>query len=252
MSALVRLYPSAWRARYGTEFEALLAERPPSARDRIDIVLGAVDARLSPQVDSTRVTRRAHMTDRLAGAAAMAGGLAWCVGYVAGGVLHVGGDLFILFVAALALMLLSLPGTYLVAYARTVVLGCLAFGISLAVLLSQLMPWGPVLLLPMVGVLGALGPGALALAAARARIGAGARWRLLLLTMPWPVIGSIPVLAGLVPEAIGVPLAAVCLLPLGIAWVATGARLARGVVIDTGTPPPNQPASMIATAGGAA
>jgi hypothetical protein len=252
VSALIRLYPSTWRARYGPEFEALLAERPPSARDVLDIVVSAVDARLSPQVVSAPVLRRVRVTDRMAGAAAMAGGLTWCLAYVAGGLFRVGGDLFVVFLAALGLMLLSLPGTYLVAYARPVALGCLACGISLAVVFGQLLPWGPALLLPVVGILGALGPGALALAAARARVGAGARWRLLLLTMPWPVIGGIPVLSGLVPEAIGVPLAAVSLLPLGIAWVATGARLVRGVVIDAGTPPSNQPASMIANAGGAA
>jgi len=47
---LVRLYPSSWRARYGAEFADLLAARSPSFRDRVDIVLGAIDARINPQV----------------------------------------------------------------------------------------------------------------------------------------------------------------------------------------------------------
>lgn len=48
---LLRLYPAAWRTRYGDEFIELLAARPPSLRDRLDIVTGAVDARLNPQLD---------------------------------------------------------------------------------------------------------------------------------------------------------------------------------------------------------
>ena len=50
MSGLIRLYPRAWRERYGDEFLALIAERPPTLRDRVDIVRGALDARLSPQL----------------------------------------------------------------------------------------------------------------------------------------------------------------------------------------------------------
>jgi hypothetical protein len=50
MISLIDLYPRAWRDRYGAEFAALLAERPPDIRDRLDVLLGAVDARLHPQV----------------------------------------------------------------------------------------------------------------------------------------------------------------------------------------------------------
>jgi hypothetical protein len=50
MSGLVRLYPRAWRDRYEEEFLALLEARPPTSLDRLDIVRGALDARLHPQV----------------------------------------------------------------------------------------------------------------------------------------------------------------------------------------------------------
>lgn len=50
MSGILRLYPQAWRDRYGEEFEALLADRPPSARHRLDIVRGALDAHLHPEL----------------------------------------------------------------------------------------------------------------------------------------------------------------------------------------------------------
>lgn len=48
MTMLVRLYPRAWRDRYEEEFLGLLAVRPPSNRDRVDILRGALDARRNP------------------------------------------------------------------------------------------------------------------------------------------------------------------------------------------------------------
>jgi len=53
MTRLVALYPRTWRDRYEDEFLALLSERPPDQVDRIDIVRGAVDARLHPQVQGS-------------------------------------------------------------------------------------------------------------------------------------------------------------------------------------------------------
>jgi hypothetical protein len=53
MSRLVALYPRTWRDRYEDEFLALLSERPPNPVDRLDIIRGAVDARLHPQVPGT-------------------------------------------------------------------------------------------------------------------------------------------------------------------------------------------------------
>lgn len=253
MSVLVRLYPPAWRARYGQEFEDLLAERPPAARDLVDIVLAAIDARLSPQVAAGPVIRRPAVTDRLAGAAAIAGGLIWSVTYVAGWLLQAEGDLSLPILIALALMLLSLPGTYLARYASRVVLAGLALAGSFAVLVADVLPWGPMLILPALTILGVLGPGALALAAARAGIAARDRWRLLLLTVPWPVIGVFATMAGFVPTAVPLWLVIASMLPLGIAWIATGARIARGRTVEANTPPPStRPTNTIATAGGAA
>ncbi len=50
MSKLLRLYPGPWRDRYQEEFIDLMSERPPSLADRLDIVRGAIDARLQPQL----------------------------------------------------------------------------------------------------------------------------------------------------------------------------------------------------------
>lgn len=59
MSRLLRLYPRSWRERYGEEFLGLILERPPSFADRVDIVRGAVDARLHSQLPP-----RARVRDR--------------------------------------------------------------------------------------------------------------------------------------------------------------------------------------------
>jgi hypothetical protein len=46
MSRLLRLYPPRWRERYGEEFAALLAASPAGPRLLIDVLRGAVDARV--------------------------------------------------------------------------------------------------------------------------------------------------------------------------------------------------------------
>jgi hypothetical protein len=56
---LLRLYPRAWRRRYEEEVASLLEERH-SPLDWLDVVLGALDARLRPQVPNVaeeRITR---------------------------------------------------------------------------------------------------------------------------------------------------------------------------------------------------
>jgi hypothetical protein len=65
---LVGLYPRAWRVRYGPEMLALLEDRPPSARDGIDLLRGALDAHIHPAVRS-----------RVAGMAALLAGAMWGV-----------------------------------------------------------------------------------------------------------------------------------------------------------------------------
>ena len=49
MTWLLQLYPRAWRRRYGAEVTAMLAEEPRSLRLALDLVAGAVDARMHPQ-----------------------------------------------------------------------------------------------------------------------------------------------------------------------------------------------------------
>ena len=54
MRALLRLYPKAWRDLYGNEFAAILATQRMSPRLLLDIIGGAVDARLQPQVRTNK------------------------------------------------------------------------------------------------------------------------------------------------------------------------------------------------------
>ena len=65
-AALTRLYPGAWRRRYGDEMTLLLEDRPPDLRGRVDLVRGALDVWLHPVTPS-----------RVPIAAALAGGGVW-------------------------------------------------------------------------------------------------------------------------------------------------------------------------------
>jgi hypothetical protein len=53
---LVRLYPPAWRRRYGRELADLIASHPSSLATAIDLIAGAIDAWLDPQ-SSASVSR---------------------------------------------------------------------------------------------------------------------------------------------------------------------------------------------------
>jgi len=44
---LAQLYPAAWRARYGAEYEALLEEREPRVRDVVDVAWGAMKMQMT-------------------------------------------------------------------------------------------------------------------------------------------------------------------------------------------------------------
>jgi hypothetical protein len=77
-NVLLRLYPSAWRTRYGEEFLLVLESRPPRGRDVVDIALGALDAHLFPQAPEGRF----QMFTRVAGLAALGAGVALLGGFL--------------------------------------------------------------------------------------------------------------------------------------------------------------------------
>lgn len=49
MTWLIKLYPPAWRRRYGRELAELILTQPTSFATAIDLIAGAVDAWLNPQ-----------------------------------------------------------------------------------------------------------------------------------------------------------------------------------------------------------
>jgi hypothetical protein len=70
-AGLVRLYPAAWRARYEPEVLALLEQVRLDGRGRVDLVRGAIDARL-------------HGSARIPALAAVLAGAMWTVAGTAG------------------------------------------------------------------------------------------------------------------------------------------------------------------------
>jgi hypothetical protein len=83
---LIRCYPAAWRERYGDEFASILEERPLGPFDVVDILLGALDARLRLRDRRAGVTQRRgfSMSLRIGGIAAILGATslatAWFLG----------------------------------------------------------------------------------------------------------------------------------------------------------------------------
>jgi len=55
MTWLLRLYPRAWRRRYGAEIEELVASQPRSLQLAIDLLGGAIDAHWKPQAFGERM-----------------------------------------------------------------------------------------------------------------------------------------------------------------------------------------------------
>jgi hypothetical protein len=71
-SALIRLYPRAWRARYGHEFARLLETRQPSPALFLDVLAGAIDARLHGDYPALRSTEKGTPMQRCGSAAPIA------------------------------------------------------------------------------------------------------------------------------------------------------------------------------------
>ncbi|HVQ21792.1 MAG TPA: hypothetical protein VMT36_00845, partial [Candidatus Saccharimonadia bacterium] len=79
---LCHLYPRAWRERYGDELLALLQDRPASGTDYVDLIRGALDAHLHPQVPGTDIPdKEIPVNPRLLGVLAAIGGIAWILGF---------------------------------------------------------------------------------------------------------------------------------------------------------------------------
>jgi hypothetical protein len=219
MSRLVRLYPGPWRDRYEEEFLALLEDRPPTARDMLDTILGALDAHLHPQGEGAPQP----WTHRLPGLFAVIAGAMWSVVFLAFVFWHERAwDVAILIPLSMLLMILSLPGDYMAAYGRQI---AIALGVvGLCIVVANL-PYSPATTIAGVaGYLIAHG-GLLTLAAIRAEIGPRGRWTLLVLAVLLPAVIGFPVAVGLGDISADETGLLGVLLPYGFAWVVVGLRL---------------------------
>jgi hypothetical protein len=82
MSRLLRLYPAAWRERYGDELLALLDDHPATVSDHLDLIRGALDARVHPQVRGANIPdKETTVNQRLLGVLAAVGGIVWILGF---------------------------------------------------------------------------------------------------------------------------------------------------------------------------
>jgi hypothetical protein len=109
---VLRLYPAGWRARYGDEFAAMLAERPLGPFDVADVILGAVDAHLHLRGLGAASEHRKGiaMTLRIGGIAALIGGPLWALGLVGAGVTGDDNAWWIVMAVATALLLVAFVG----------------------------------------------------------------------------------------------------------------------------------------------
>jgi hypothetical protein len=159
MSALLRLYPRAWRDRYGDELAALLEEQPATLLDRLDLVRGAIDARMHPQVPGTAAspTKEHPMSNKTYALLAVAGGIIWMLAIASFFVLTPPGgdrqDTVGLIGLAIAMSLISIPLGELGnrAGSRTSRLtGTIVAIVGIALASSLLMPW-PLMTIALLG-----------------------------------------------------------------------------------------------------
>ena len=238
MTRLIALYPRDWRERYEVEFLALLAERPPDPAGRLDILLGAIDARLHPQVPGSHAAPEPPTSPRRwairVGWLTLVGGLLW----VATLIVATNGPIVVdgwgtyrerAAAAPLFFVALILLGTGIVAVALDLPAGARlgragAYVACLSGLLWAFAPW-----LLVAGLIAGVGITAVALSAWEAGRWSGIDAALL---VGGQIIGwTLPagVAFGLVaPGALGVD---GIVLPLSVmlsAWIAVGHALIRG------------------------
>ena len=229
MSRLVQLYPRAWRERYEDEFLRLIEDRPPSLTGQLDIIRGALDARMHPQVVGDEAEPM-PWTHRLPGLLALSAGLSLCLAVL--GISFGSGpdwgaaESFV--GAAVMLMLVSLPGDYLGLQRPRLVVAIGVFAGSIVA--ANLLGWGaPAALFGSLAALVAV-CGILATAALRAGIGPRGRWLTVAVGVLIPLF--LVAVVTLVRETTGTTLVDVAAsttalfgLPYGLVWLLLGVRM---------------------------
>jgi hypothetical protein len=228
MSRLIGLYPAPWRARYEAELRAILDERPATFADRLDLVRGALDARLHPELVEPGVPAVDMPPEsRAPGSAAVAGGLVWVTMAVVVVLetYHRRSDLSALLWSSLFFMTIGLIGPVPAARGRQMRRGVIAAGVLMV--LGLVIPWG-FKAVPLFALVVLIGAGLLAVAGLRAGLSATARIAVVAIVwvVPWTIaaLGSMGLLDfGPGTDWIQGAVAA----PYGVAWIVLGLLMVR-------------------------
>jgi hypothetical protein len=153
---LLSLYPARWRRRYGEEFRAVLESRPLGPFDVADVLLGALDARLTPfRLPGTNSGGHLVLL-RIGGFGAVFGAAAWFIGLAAasGIAFDEGGRLWVgVMVAGSLGLLVALIGLSAFQGHRQPRLAWVAFGIPAISTTASAVGAAGMLLLPEDGAL---------------------------------------------------------------------------------------------------
>jgi hypothetical protein len=188
----------------------LLAARPASLGDVVDLLRGAADAHLHPLGN-----RPMPLTHRLPGVAVATTGLLW-LGAFASAVAAAEPLTGTLLGLGMMTMFIGLPGDYLAAYRGLVGLGAGAFVVALVA--ANIVDW------PVAGPIGAaalliLLAGTLTLVGIRAGLRPRSRWLAMVGLVGLPAIGALGLVSG------GSVLGAALVLPYPVGWALLGLRL---------------------------
>ena len=231
------------RSSFGT-----LQERPVGLTGSVDIVHGAIDAHLHPEL----IGGAPHAwTHRLPGLMATAAGLIWS-GFYLRILLAAPEEWGYGVLIAMLLMLFAVVGDYINAYLRPIALTICA--LLAAALLAGVQPLNVIGSGMLNFALGAtasllLSGGMLTLAALRAGVGAGVRWLLIAGGLLVPVIVAIPIMGGFGPnDPGGAPAMVVAILPYGIAWTIIGLRMTLRGSVTIHDAPTTKPTPEVAAA----
>jgi hypothetical protein len=230
MSRLIGLYPGPWRARYEAELRDLLAARPPGLAGRLDLVAGALDAWLHPElIVPGAADRRPSTRVRLAGLAAVAGGVLWLAMMTTLVVVaSTGRDADFTMAGWVVVLLMTVAALAAAPAGRTRDVGGVILLAGLLFGLGVVLPWD-LKPLPVVPLLLVVFGGLLTITTLRTGLSRGAQRTIVGVGFGLPFPVAIAGLAGLLPD---LPSAPAVLLPLlavyGVAWLIVGGVLLLG------------------------
>ncbi|MCI0581708.1 MAG: hypothetical protein L0227_02245 [Chloroflexi bacterium] len=227
MSRLIGLYPRPWRARYEAELRDLLAARPVGVAGHLDLIAGAIDAWLHPElVAPGAADPRPSARVQLAGLAAVAGGALWLALSMTLVVLASSGrdaDLTVAGWVMVLLMAVAALGATPPGWARGagagILFAALLFGVGVV------LPWD-LKPLPAVALLLVVFGGLLTITTSRTGLSRGVQGAIVAVGfgLPFPVV--IAGLAGLLPALGSTPIVLLPLLAVyGGAWLVVGGLL---------------------------